>query len=331
MLLEQLQACLTHSTYFREAREEFYSVTQSVEENTTAYFSRINELYSQSKFPNGTTFLVVDKLIHGCVHDKAKRELMAKGADITIKQCLEIMRRHEAVDVTMKKLSATISSENQVNASYSHDPTKRSQKQGSKSKATKPTRKVNDHDTTKRTGSTCVWCSGDSHPRTQCPARNAQCGFCKKDGHFEKACLLKKKERYGQSKRQHAVDVASEGSDYEIPFDLDTVSIQAVKSQKHNEVFAPVTFHSHSHSIAKGKVDTGAMVSCIPLSLLQKIGISQQELRPSSAVIKGISGANLQNHGTLDIKVTCNDICERAIFYITENECPFILGKGKVR
>lgn len=64
-LLVQLAACLTHSTYFREQREEFYGIHQKGGENTTTYFSRIMEIYRQAEFPDNSHFLIVDKLIHG--------------------------------------------------------------------------------------------------------------------------------------------------------------------------------------------------------------------------------------------------------------------------
>ena len=78
-LLNQLATCLTPSTFFREKREEFYSVRQKVNENTTAYYSRTLDLYRQAEFPHNTNFLIVDKLIRGCVSKECKRKLMAKG------------------------------------------------------------------------------------------------------------------------------------------------------------------------------------------------------------------------------------------------------------
>ena len=50
-LLNALASCLTHSTHFREAREEFYSLKQKPGENTTAFYSRIMEVYRQCSFP----------------------------------------------------------------------------------------------------------------------------------------------------------------------------------------------------------------------------------------------------------------------------------------
>ena len=85
VLLDQLAACLTHSTFFREKREEFYNVRQKAHENTTSYFSRIMDLYRQVEFPDNTHFLIVDKLIHGCISKECKRKLMAKGKDVSVK------------------------------------------------------------------------------------------------------------------------------------------------------------------------------------------------------------------------------------------------------
>ena len=83
-LLSKLATCLTHSTFFREKQEEFYSVRQKVNENTTAYYSQILDLYCQAEFPHNTNFLIVDKLIHGCVSKECKRKLMAKGKDVSV-------------------------------------------------------------------------------------------------------------------------------------------------------------------------------------------------------------------------------------------------------
>ena len=79
MLLNQLAACITHPTFFREQREEFYNARQKPGENTTTYFSRIMDLYRQTEFPDNSNFLIVDKLIHGSVNRECKKKLMAKG------------------------------------------------------------------------------------------------------------------------------------------------------------------------------------------------------------------------------------------------------------
>ena len=185
MLLNQLAACITHPTFFREQREEFYNAHQKPGENTTTYFSRIMDLYRQTEFPDNSNFLIVDKLIHGSVNRECKKKLMAKGKNVTMKECLEIMQRFESVEATMKKLETP--SDTQVDGSYVLDPTKKSQRNGYKSK---PHRPQNNNNSNER--KPCVWCNKGTHIRDKCPAKDATCNFCKKQGHFERACLRRK-------------------------------------------------------------------------------------------------------------------------------------------
>ncbi len=53
------------------------------------------------------------------------------------------------------------------------------------------------------------------------------------------------------------------------------------------EVLAKVKFPD-GH-ILEGKVDTGAMVSCMPLSMLPKIGLSKEDLQASKVTLHGVS------------------------------------------
>ena len=47
---------------------------------------------------------------------------MGLGKDVTVKACLNTLRQHEAIDVTMQHFSDV-----QITPTYTHDPTKRSQ------------------------------------------------------------------------------------------------------------------------------------------------------------------------------------------------------------
>ena len=65
-------------------------------------------MYRQAEFPHNANFLIVDKLIHGCVSKECKRKLTAKGKDVSVKDCLELMQRNEAVEATMRKKNPAI-------------------------------------------------------------------------------------------------------------------------------------------------------------------------------------------------------------------------------
>ena len=97
------------------------------------------DLYRLGDFPNGSDFLIVDKLIHGCGITDCKRKLMGKTKDVTVKACLDVLRQYEAISTTMKHLS-TNPSQVPVNANYSHDPMKRSQKKRQQTQAEKNTK-----------------------------------------------------------------------------------------------------------------------------------------------------------------------------------------------
>ena len=64
------------------------------------------------------------------------------------------------------------------------------------------------------------------------------------------------------------------------------------------------------------------------LPCFKKIGLSKKDLKSSSAIIRGMSGADLQNCGFVEISVTCNEITVKSRFYVTKQECAFILGLG---
>ena len=324
-LLDQLAKCITHTTFYREARENFYGIKQKNGENTTTYYSRIMDLYKQAEFPADTDFLVIDKLIHGCFNPECKRKLMGKTlTDLSVKVCLDTFRKYESVDVTMKRLGDSPST---VNASYSRDPTKRSQRNGdrrkSKHKSSKPMSKSSDR---KADDKKCTYCARESHPRSECPAKDATCRYCKNRGHFDKACIKKRKSK---NYKQRVVEADPDSSDYEhSDFDLASVKIGAVDKKSPREVLAEVEFITTDLHTLEGKVDTGAMVSCMPLSMLQDIGLSKKDLKPSQDTLHGVSGVSLKNLGTIELDVVCNNKRKKENFYITELGNELILGLG---
>ena len=91
-------------------------------------------LYRRYEFPDYSHFLIVDKLIHGCISKECKRKLMVKGKDVSVKDCLELMRRFEAVVVSMKKFEDS----GDAHVSYTRDPTKKSQRNGFRRTQFKP-------------------------------------------------------------------------------------------------------------------------------------------------------------------------------------------------
>ena len=138
-----------------------------------------------------------------------------------------------------------------------------------------------------------------------------------------------------RSKKQNCLNVESESSEYEDEFDVQTVYVCSINPSP-REVFSDIKFHpktahntSHkakSSHIAQGKVDTGAMVSCLPLSILSDMGLSIENATPSKVVLRGASKNRLRNYGTLVLEVTCNNLRAKARFFITDNNSEILLG-----
>ena len=322
-LLDCLAGCLAHTTYFREAREDFYNIKQIPGENTTTFYSRVLELSRMSEFPANSDFLIVDKLIHGCLNSDCKRKLMARGKDVTVKTCLELLRQHEAVDITMKRFNDSC----QIAASYSHDPTIgaiHSHKQNDRGKpVVKPKQPHRDPSTIDAHGS-CPWCNGDPHARNQCPAKDSQCNFCHKMGHFEKACF---KKRRRNDKRQAVVRLSDSesGTEPDTSYNLDAISVSSIKGNA-REVLANVILHTRRSATLQGRVDTGAMVTCMPVGMLTAIGVTKHDLAPSRAQLRGVTGTDLQTHGALEVKATCNNRKHQVRILVTELGDELILG-----
>ena len=154
---------------------------------------------------------------------------------------------------------------------------------------------------------------------------------CKKQGHFERACLQKERKL----KSQHVVEVMSDqdsSSDYGDNVYVGPVTVDTVRRTEAREIFAHIMFHpkeKRSTSVSsKGKADTGAVVSCMPASMQPQLGLSTNDLQPSHAIIRGMSRTDLQNCGTIDMSVSCNAITGNTKFYVTKCECAFVLGLG---
>ena len=142
--------------------------------------------------------------------------------------------------------------------------------------------------------------------------------------------ILKKNGQGKGSKHKHVADLSAEqdSSEYDDEFDLNAVSVHALHNHESREMYALVVFHlkGNAKSTLKGMVDTGAMVSCIPMSMLPQIGLSMKDLKPSDAVIRGMSGSDLQKCGTVCVNLTCNEITKKAKFYVTKHDYALILG-----
>ena len=105
----------------------------------------------------------------------------------------------------------------------------------------------------------CFFCAGEAHPRSQCPAKDEDCGKCGKRGHNTRACRSAgQTTRVSQvpGRQQDSVNISDNS------FFLGTVNAKASGWQ--------VDIHLDGISLTF-KVDTGAEVSVIPLAMYESL------------------------------------------------------------
>ena len=176
---------------------------------------------------------------------------------------------------------------------------------------------------------TCPRCAGDLHSRENCLAKDAKCKFCHKKGHYEKACKIRQKAQH-ELRSQNAIGTSDindddDYDDYEEEFDIFIIAVRSVKTKAH-EVFADIKFHTKKPAIMQGKVDTGAMVMCIPLSKLKEVGLHQDDLKPSNAKLCGVTGTDIKTCSEINVRATCNGLTHKIKVLITELGTELILG-----
>ena len=85
-LLDHLAAYVTHSTFFREKREELYGVRQKVDENNhRLLLSNYYYLISRQRL-----LLTVDKPIHDCVSKESKRSHITSVSKTAQNSCEDV-------------------------------------------------------------------------------------------------------------------------------------------------------------------------------------------------------------------------------------------------
>ena len=68
------------------------------------------------------------------------------------------------------------------------------------------------------------------------------------------------------------------------------------------------------------------MATCMPVSKLKEIGLTQQDLKPSNAHLRGVTGTDMKTCGELMIKATCNDSTHIIKILVTKLGTELILG-----
>ena len=113
-------------------------------------------------------------------------------------------------------------------------------------KGKQPATQPNTQKPTPTTGDDCHWCGAKpAHPRKTCPAREAKCSRCKKNGHYGHKCQSSKSKSINEVQDEDYVNVAFLG-----------------EVQSSTNAFWTADLHVNKHPTSF-KLDSGAGVTII--------------------------------------------------------------------
>lgn len=186
----------------------------------------------------------------------------------------------------------------------------------------------------------------ESHRRV-CPALRINCRNCGKIGHFQKYCRLQKRSSLESTSK---ANVAESKINVVKPIDwstgnlncnavanrnvvlykFDSSSVKIKSSGTVNSISSWFKYYRINDQSIKFKLDTGADISCIPISFIDKIGC-KNNLIGTSLTVSDYSLNKINVFGSIEL--TCVDVDSReghtAKFYVVEDCCEPLLGLGE--
>ena len=163
-------------------RHLFRQITQSAQENTDQFCTRLRSKIKLCGFNAGTTDTMLrDQLIQGVASVAIRRKFLEKGDDASLDDLLEIARVHELAMQQASHMSSGTKDSAVVNKVH-HQKGKGSShgKQGQFKQYEPRPSKIQ----------LCFRCGKPGHFAADkaCPAKSATCSSCKKVGHYAKMC-----------------------------------------------------------------------------------------------------------------------------------------------
>ena len=229
--------------------------------------------------------MICDRLVVG-ISDKALSEQLCTHADLTLEKAKTMIRQREAIHEQrdmlqqngMTKHTTTL---DQIKSKYGRHTGRR---------ATPRTGGTAPHKSVRPAAQKCKRCGNKSHPRDQCPAKDAECYKCKKKGHFSSQCLTTTVKAVISSAEVTSPDE-----------DLDLAFLSAVVSTDETCWTASIRVNGET---MKFKVDTGAEVIAITKLALTQLG--NVKLHPATKTLCGPDRKPLQVLGQTSVTLSHN-------------------------
>ncbi|XP_046857922.1 uncharacterized protein K02A2.6-like [Xenia sp. Carnegie-2017] len=340
----KLQQYVRPKTNFRVVRAQLRESKQAPDETIDNFMTRARILADDCEYKDKEEQLI-DTLIFGVNSNEVCKKLLTKDSSLKLHDAMKIARAEEASQkhVTALQETKTISAVKSTPRNQNRQYHQRSQTTQSQKSPYRPNVRQNG----------CLNC-GRAHNRDDiCPARNDNCNFCGKRGHWERVCITKQYRQMDRSQQNprressaktHVNSLEYAGTscdDYNatIDFTFDSLEYCALKGE---ELFSTVRIHGERGPYnLRCKVDTGAPTSVISKKIYRELFPNdfdnsgklkpETKIMPAQVKVKTYGGSELQHIGYFTTTIRHGRETAQVQFLVTETDDTPLLGLPSLR
>ena len=258
-------------------RAIFYTATQTSEETSAEFFSRLKHLAEHCNFGSSLEVMLRDRMVLGCRSLEARKRLL-QMEPLTLKMAQDTLRMFEAVESARG---------NVLHSDAPIDFAKPLNSRKSKSVNWKPRASSG--------GKPCTRCGRHAcESNSSCPAMGKTCSNCGKANHFKIVCRSKLKPMKPKSQLHHSTEPM---------LHVETVPLHSAEAR--------MVLRLNGHSCLM-EVDTGAAATIISAKMWRAMG--SPVLNVSNRFFSAYDGHRMKPLGELtdcqiqkdDVSVLCN-------------------------
>ena len=255
-------------------RAKFHKRKQEDGESVEAFIRALYDLSVNCDFKALRDDFIRDKLVIGLKNKELSEELQMKS-ELTLSMAIDQSRHHELIK-TQNMIDKPVVSEARRDSQRG-----RHRRGASRHGSHPPSRRPDQPTSDVKICRACGFDEKRSHKHGRCPAKYEQCRFCKLTGHFERACLKKKK-------KLHQVESYEAPREDEERYFLGAVRSTIVDTLIDEEPpwFVKVKINNTDTIM---KIDSGADVNIITNSEYQRL-MPKPTLLRNNAVLSSVSG-----------------------------------------
>ncbi|KAL1454481.1 hypothetical protein WDU94_010725 [Cyamophila willieti] len=160
---------------------------------------------------------------------------------------------------------------------------------------------------------TCYFCGNSWHPRSSCPAKEAQCSTCSKTGHYSRVCQSKASTSRGTYRRNKKTSASTDV----------TASITAASPSSLQRSVIDITVNNVP---LKALVDTGSSLSFINRALLKKCRITPFPYHRKISMANSSLSTDITGQCRINLRVADNSYKDVTFLIMSNLCCDVLIG-----